>query len=133
MTANTPAGNGFLPKIVRSLLHVLLVHQAVAREWPMTIEQANAEVTIAHNDLEEITARTFDILSSDALESVKTWTAAVFTLKSTLGIQATAVPEDPLPEETKTLIQGMYQSGLDVLAALDLDLLGILSDAGTTP
>lgn len=133
MAAHTIAGTGVMPKIMRSLLHPLLVHQAIVHGWPMTSTQAFAEVEIGLTDLREVSNTDLAILGAAANNAIESWKTALGTIANSLLTNAQTTPDEPPATETKDLIQDHLQAGLDLLAALDADLVGITSDAGTAP
>lgn len=131
-TQVTDFGNGFLPNLIRSLLHPLVVHTAAAAGWPITLEQARSSITIALESLSRIPpdSPTLEILGEDGRTAVENWRTALSNLSTQL---ANGTAGDPLTTTHTRHIHTAYAHAFILLGVLDEDLLGIRSDGGRTP
>jgi hypothetical protein len=128
-TPTTDYGTGFLPVLFRSLLHPLVVHHAIASEWPITNGAAASSLQLA---LESLTGLglTVNILGEDAKTALTTWTTQLTAVQ---GIVQALPAQDDADTTTRDQIRNIYGHALVLLGILDEDLLGINSDGGRIP
>lgn len=128
--ATTQYGSGFLPQVMRSMLHPLVTHTAIADGVEQTNAQVAAALGLANDSLATIPANTYQIMSADAATGIENWKKSVEkALKKLEGLAA----DDPADDTAQKEIKAIYAHAFILLGILDEDLLGLRSDGGTTP
>lgn len=131
----TELGAGLLPLLVRAMSRIITLSLAHRLAWPMTIEQATAELTDTTTALDLQFWRSADVLSTSAKEHLQTWSANVAELAATAATATTANPDGdlaPITEDLKELARRTFA----IASILDTDLVGLngtQTDPGRTP
>ena len=127
-------GRGFLPLMVRALGHSLFVIGAHFHTWPMTVEQARAELSEGLQHANAI-ATNLDILSKAGNEHVTDWKRSTQMLIDAFGVAENNNPEQLITEHQQALVNYAQQTWA-LTALLDQELLGLTgaqTDAGRLP
>lgn len=123
IAATTELGSGLVLPIAKALTHIMAVFTAITREWPMTIEDAAAELEEANQHFRNATIPR-ELMTADATNAIDTWTAI---LLNRLGnLQANLNPDAPLAESVELLgLQSLATETWQLLVGLDRELTGL--------
>lgn len=126
----TVRGVGFLPCLVRATHKALHVVAAVSMEWPITAEQAKAELQLAMESLNTIQTLG-KVLSDEATNHLNDWLVQTQSLSTLLGGLEAVDPEMNIDTLTQPLKDYLTQTWA-LLSIMDKELLG-LDDTQTDP
>lgn len=127
----TDYGAGFLPLLNRATGHALFVIGARLHDWPMTTEQAHAELTEAINHINALQVNA-GLLSTAGREAIENWKTTLQGLVNELAPHVNTNPDARLMADMVTYAQQTYA----LLAILDTELLDLApphTDAGRLP
>ncbi len=133
-TPTTDLGKGILPSLVRAHAHTMTVFTSVAHDWPMTIEQAKAEMHEAKNHvatMPDISA----LLATETNTYIGLWKERLDSLLKTLETAEKANPEARVADH-KDALKDFATQTFALLKWLDNDLCGLndnQTDAGRLP
>lgn len=129
----TDHGKGFLPLLTRALGRALWVLGAHFQKWPMTVEQARAELQegLAHaNNIGNL-----DLLSKAGQAALDDWKKSTQMLIDAFGVAENKNPEQLIAEHQTALVNYAQQTWA-LTALFDIELLGLTendTDAGKLP
>lgn len=127
-------GSGILPPLVRALSHAMFVVGAHFHEWPMTVEQAQLELSEATNHLRHM-ADVNIILSDDSAAYIASWREQTTALSQKIaGLNAT--DPDQTIATVRPDIKAYSEATFGLLSKLDEDLCGLTTtqtDPGRLP
>jgi hypothetical protein len=134
MTARTESGVGLALPAAKALAHLMLVHEAVAHEWPITTESANAEIgeAVAHTrDL----AIDENLITDELNVDIATWRTSITSLAANLTTANLADPDAPLTDVHQGEIEDAVRSTWNILALIDREITGLetQADPGNRP
>ena len=133
-TPRTTSGTGLTVPIAKALAHLWLVHEATAREWPITAEQASAEIAEAVTHLRDIIYPE-DLLTETLVSELATWNPTLTTFAATAAAEAVSSPEEPFSadhaEDLRSIVRGTWA----LLALIDREITGLelQADPGSMP
>lgn len=122
----TDYGLGILPVLVRAINHAMFVIGANFHEWPMTVEQAQLELSESKNHLRGL-ADIKEILSADSVTYINLWTESLQTLSNALAKENATDPDKTIAG-LRTQIKQFSDDTFGLLAKLDEDLCGLASN-----
>lgn len=132
ITPRTQAGTGLSVPIAKALAHLWLVHEAVTRAWPLTLEAASAEVGEAITHLRDLRLPE-TLLTDNLIEAVHNWSANLTPYGSELVAASLTDPEASLTDDQKNELRGIVRNTWTLLALVDREITGIESPANADP
>lgn len=125
--ARTDRGSGLTLPLAKGISRLILVYNALGRDWPMTQEEAAQEITEA-NQLFGAIMLDERLLSTEARETLGEWIRSMADLRDELSTAARSTPEEPLVEATKAIIRTRANEAWSVLTRIDRELTGLRDD-----
>ena len=121
IAATTDNGTGLILPITKALTHVMSVYTAIAREWPMTAADAQAELEEAKNHLAAATIPE-ELMTRATVIVINDW-------KNNLNAAANAIDiatEQPLAEAVSTeQLKSLATDTWQLICQLELELTGL--------
>jgi hypothetical protein len=130
ITPRTERGTGFVLPVGKAIAHLLVVVNAITREWPMTIEEAAAELNETAEHLNDLNFNR-DLISTDTNAAIDAWRDQIREALATVQANALSAPDGSLAEVAPRLAQ-IATDTWTLLTVIDRELTG-LSDAATDP
>ena len=125
--ADSEHGRGFFPVFARIIQFVTLIVGAIGYEWPITVEQARANLQRVSERAATL-APWLDAFSTDARKAYDDWLAQAIAITEVLrtaeNAQADAVLNDGLKGQMKEFIQQTWA----LMSLFDRELLGLSAD-----
>lgn len=125
--ARTDRGSGLTLPLAKGISRLILVYNALGRDWPMNQEEAAQEITEANQLFGSILVDE-RLLSEEAKNILTEWIGSMQELRDELNTAAQATPEEPLVEATKALIRTRAGEAWSVLTIIDRELTGLSND-----
>lgn len=126
----TDKGQGFLPLVIRALGHLVAVAYATFNKWPMTVEQAHAELLQAIEHINQIGQPEY--ISTEGREAITRWKESVNLLAEAFRVVAERNPENLTDAHLKP-ITDLVHTTWAFCALMDTELIGLTdeeTDAG---
>lgn len=128
----TERGTGLVLPVGKAIAHLHTVVNALARQWPITNEEAAAELAEVAEHIHDATA-VEDLLSTTAFDALNEWKTNIATALASARQTATAAPEDAAAEsDIATTVAAIATQSWPMFTLLDRELTG-LSNADTDP
>ena len=127
ITPRTDRGSGLTLPLAKGISRLILVFNALGREWPLTQEEAAQELMEANQHFGAIIVDE-NLLSAEAIEALNTWKQDMQELGAEITSAARNTPEEQLVEATKTLIRTRASEAWTVLSIIDKELTGLRDD-----
>lgn len=126
-TPDSEHGRGFFPILARIIQFVTLVIGAIGYEWPLTVEQARANLQRVAERAQTLQPW-LDSFSTDARKHYDDWlgqaNALTEVLRTAENADNTAVLNDALKKDLKAFINQTWA----FMSILDQELLGLTAD-----
>lgn len=132
--ARTDAGSGLALPLAKGLSHLWLVWEASSREWPLTMEQAAAEVAECVQHLTDINYP-HDLLTQGLIGDIATWTASLSAYSRDLNTASARTPDDPFTAEQRAELQDIIRQTWSLISLIDREITGLdhTADPGRRP
>ena len=132
--ATTENGSGLLIPITKAIGHIMAIHTALMREWPMTCAEAGAELHEAQSHLRNAVIPR-ELMTEDAITQIDLWINdlqdRITTMRALLNL------DDPLRESTEVEpLRAFATNSWQLLTHLDRELTGLEpnnTDPGQVP
>lgn len=125
--ARTDRGLGLTLPLAKGISRLILVFNALSRDWPITREEAAQEIAEANQHFANINLQE-NILSDVTFTELTDWRTSMQELGAELLAQSTSEPEEPLIEATKALIRTRAGEAWSILTLVDRELSGLPDD-----
>jgi hypothetical protein len=131
IVATTDRGSGLTLPLAKGISRLILVYNALGRNWPLTQEEAAQEIQEANQHFGGIIVDEH-LLSESAIATLNEWRTSMTELGAELTASSRNTPEEQVVEATKALIRTRAGEAWSVLTLIDRELTG-LTDAQTDP
>ena len=121
----TDTGRGFLPLLIRAVTHAAAIISAHLHDYPMTVEEARAELNEAISHLDDIGA--IDLMSGDGQITIGLWVSSARDLRDQLGGTEETDPDATIADHAPAIVTFMQQTWA-LGSALDMELFGLRPD-----
>lgn len=130
----TDAGTGITVPIAKALSHLMLVHEASAREWPLTNEAAAAEVNEAVTHLRDIVIPR-DLLTEDTAAGIAEWMDTLHPFGEDIRRDTSPIPDELFHTNAqRENLQAIVRQTWALLAVVDREITGVTgADPGSRP
>ena len=135
MEATTETGRGLLVPIAKALSHLMLMHSAIRREWPLSGDSARTEIAEAVRHLSDMVVPS-DLISEELQLELTNWTTELSGSSTVLAAEVVTDPDAPLSEARVDTLRQLISNTWRLLALIDLELTGLRPadvDPGTLP
>lgn len=119
----TDAGTGLTVPIAKALAHFMLIHEAATREWPLTTEMANAELSEGVTHLGDV-ALGNELFTDTLINDVVEWMTATRATAGQFVAASISSPESMLDADQRETLQGLIRNTWSLLALVDRELTG---------
>ena len=120
----TANGTGLALPLAKAHSHLMLIHEAHAREWPLSARAATAELREAASHLAGLTyPRT--LITAELADELDAWQAALSAAVLELGEDAPTDETTPLSEANRAKIPDLVEKCWALLTLVDREITGL--------
>ena len=120
--ATTDQGTGLILPVAKALTHVMIVHSAITRDWPLAPGDAVAELQDALTHMESATLPQ-QLMTDDAYDTITHWRDQI---RVAINANTTITDETPLNEAVDVdVIREIARQSWQMLTAMDREFTGL--------
>lgn len=128
--ATTEQGTGLILPIVKALTHIMAVHNAITHEWPMTTEDALAEIDDASRHMTTLMIPS-ELMTAESADEIERWISLLQA--SLIELRGDVVADQNISDSHHTeVIKLLAKQTWQLITVLERELTG-LRPADTDP